>query len=108
MSARKIESQFLCDACGTKVGYKETRCPKCGKFFNAVRCPVCHFVGENSQFRFGCPSCGYALGIEKKPQEKKTKINKQRAKAIFPPWFYYLSLPVLVVLIIIFAMLLFT
>lgn len=108
MSAKMIESQFLCDSCGTKVSYKENRCPRCGKFFNAVRCPSCQFVGENSLFKYGCPACGYALEfIENKKKLEDNHKHLKKPKIKFPPWFYYTSLFFLIIIILIFSILLF-
>ncbi len=53
-------SRFYCENCGKEVRASAKVCPHCGRFFSAVRCPVCGFTGESRQFLQGCPSCGYA------------------------------------------------
>ena len=50
---------FYCENCGRRVGPNARTCPHCGRFFSAVKCPVCNFSGEVSLFMAGCPSCGY-------------------------------------------------
>ena len=53
------ERSFYCENCGKPVSLRTTRCPSCGKQFDAVKCPVCEFTGSSSLFSDGCPSCGY-------------------------------------------------
>ncbi|MFP4483219.1 MAG: double zinc ribbon domain-containing protein [Spirochaetaceae bacterium] len=53
-------SRFYCENCGKEVRASAKVCPHCGRFFSAVRCPVCGFTGESRLFLQGCPSCGYA------------------------------------------------
>jgi predicted RNA-binding Zn-ribbon protein involved in translation (DUF1610 family) len=64
--------RFFCDNCGAEVGAGIDRCPGCGRYFSAIRCPKCGFSGDESAFRGGCPSCGYsskALSrIKKRPR----------------------------------------
>ena len=55
-------SRFFCENCGVEVRPQAKVCPKCGRFFEAVRCPACDFVGEADDFLGGCPNCGYAGG----------------------------------------------
>ncbi len=54
--------KFFCENCGTEVRPNAKVCPHCGRFFRAVRCPVCSFTGESMLFLKGCPNCGYAGG----------------------------------------------
>lgn len=53
---------FRCDHCQTPVPLHARSCPKCGKVFDAVRCPRCTYVGDPPEFANGCPSCGYLAG----------------------------------------------
>ncbi|GMO30240.1 MAG: zinc ribbon domain-containing protein [Spirochaetaceae bacterium] len=56
----KKKPRFFCDHCGAEVSAFERKCPLCGRFFSAVRCPKCGFSGEEAEFSNGCPSCGYS------------------------------------------------
>lgn len=53
-------SRFFCENCGTEVKPHARVCPKCGRFFSAVRCPNCGYTGEGKEFMHGCPNCGYS------------------------------------------------
>jgi hypothetical protein len=55
-------SRFFCENCGTEVRPHAKVCPKCGRFFSAVRCPQCDYTGEGKEFLHGCPNCGYSGG----------------------------------------------
>jgi len=55
-------SRFFCEHCHQEVRPSAKVCPHCGRFFEAVRCPVCSYVGEAQDFLQGCPNCGYAGG----------------------------------------------
>lgn len=55
-------SRFFCENCHHEVRPTAKICPHCGRFFEAVRCPVCSYVGESRDFIHGCPNCGYAGG----------------------------------------------
>ncbi len=50
---------FYCENCGKTVGPSARVCPHCGRFFSAVKCPICEFSGEVQLFLAGCPNCGY-------------------------------------------------
>ncbi len=50
---------FFCEACGKAVALKASKCPHCGRIFDAVKCPKCSFSGRPELFTDGCPSCGY-------------------------------------------------
>lgn len=63
-------SRFFCENCGGEVKANAKVCPHCGRFFSAVRCPVCGFTGESGLFVRGCPSCGYA-GMEDEARSRK-------------------------------------
>lgn len=55
-------SRFFCEHCHKEVRPNARVCPHCGKFFEAVRCPMCDYVGDGRDFVRGCPNCGYAGG----------------------------------------------
>ncbi|MFP3960108.1 MAG: double zinc ribbon domain-containing protein, partial [Spirochaetaceae bacterium] len=55
-------TRFFCENCGAEVRADARVCPKCGRFFQAVRCPNCGYTGEGREFLYGCPSCGYSGG----------------------------------------------
>ncbi len=48
---------FTCDSCRTRVGLHASRCPSCGKTFDAVLCPRCGHQGPPAAFADGCPRC---------------------------------------------------
>ncbi len=62
--ADKKKAKYFCEGCGSEVGANAKFCPKCGKFFAAVRCPSCGHVGTVKNFIHGCPSCHYAMSKE--------------------------------------------
>ncbi|MDA3811447.1 MAG: hypothetical protein PF518_14105 [Spirochaetaceae bacterium] len=64
-----MAKSFHCDNCGEAVSPDEERCPNCGRFFRAVRCPVCSYTGPGADFLKGCPSCGYLKDQAKKKKE---------------------------------------
>ena len=45
--------KFFCDFCGNEVKPNAKSCPKCGKFFESVRCPRCNKTGKQSEFLAG-------------------------------------------------------
>ena len=55
------KAKFFCENCGSEVASKARFCPKCGKFFAAVRCPNCGHTGNVRDFKKGCPKCHYAM-----------------------------------------------
>ena len=61
-------SKFYCENCHKEVRPTAKVCPYCGRFFTAVRCPSCAYVGEARDFVRGCPSCGYAASIPGKDE----------------------------------------
>jgi RNA polymerase subunit RPABC4/transcription elongation factor Spt4 len=104
------EPLFFCDNCGAEVPRDSKNCPQCGRHFTSVLCPSCGFVGNESQFREGCPSCGYSALSEKEgasstPENAKTRRKKgsrsERGKAgentggvsagALPLWVYILT-----------------
>lgn len=56
-------SKFFCENCHQEVKPSAKICPHCGRFFTAVRCPSCGYVGEARDFVQGCPNCGYAGAV---------------------------------------------
>ncbi|MBO4404269.1 MAG: zinc ribbon domain-containing protein [Treponema sp.] len=60
----KKSAKFFCEHCGSEVKANARFCPKCGKFFAAVRCPECGKLGSVSTFKQGCPRCHYAMTKE--------------------------------------------
>lgn len=106
--------KFFCENCGTEVRPNAKVCPHCGRFFRAVRCPVCNFTGESMLFVQGCPNCGYAGGNEpgkggagfevyspdelegSNAAERGTAASSRGAqKSGAPPWLYWLIFSVL-------------
>ena len=108
---KKQTARFFCENCNSEVGRDDKVCSRCGHFFASVRCPHCGMLGDPSQFKSGCPQCGYAMdlssfGITNTGNKKNKKKNK--AKAIghhqreepLPMWLYVLSFVVLVAAVV--------
>ena len=96
---RKDKSpRFFCENCGAEVPGNSKNCPKCGRSFASIRCPACNFIGDEAQFRNGCPSCGLSPGSKpgkKSPKESpidenRVQENKVPAGAL-PVWVYILT-----------------
>jgi len=99
-------SRFFCENCGGEVKANAKVCPHCGRFFSAVRCPVCGFTGESHLFVRGCPNCGYA-GMEDEARSRKGGFEiydvdhlsgKQPARKSgggVPSWVYWLAMALL-------------
>jgi len=86
------DPRFFCENCGAEVPRDEEKCPKCGKYFASVRCPVCGFIGETAQFKGGCPACGYSTA--KPPPKfgnKKNFSDNKKAAGALPFWVYILT-----------------
>ena len=64
MAEEKKKAKYFCEGCGSEVASNAKFCPKCGKFFAAVRCPNCGHIGTVKDFLHGCPSCHYAMSHE--------------------------------------------
>jgi uncharacterized membrane protein YvbJ len=64
---------FYCDGCGAEVSQDALACPKCGRKFTSIRCPVCGFSGEEDLFNDGCPKCGYQV-LPGKGRHKNKRI----------------------------------
>jgi predicted amidophosphoribosyltransferase len=81
-----MKARFFCANCQAEVSPKTERCPKCGRFFSAVTCPVCGLQADADLFLKGCPVCGYmALGGKKKRARRKP----ERPARTFSPRFYF-------------------
>ncbi|MFP4373406.1 MAG: zinc ribbon domain-containing protein [Spirochaetaceae bacterium] len=108
-------SRFFCENCGAEVRPHAKVCPKCGRFFSAVRCPQCGHTGEGKEFLHGCPNCGYsgsglrgggrgaareewydAADLEKSDGESTASFTRtgwsRRRRSAPPGWVYWLAL----------------
>ena len=115
--------KYFCENCGEEVAANARFCPHCGKFFAAVRCPSCGYMGSVNDFKNGCPRCHYAMSQEdiygpgqvpsflkdKKKKDKKSKIEKksrgtarhpQGTGSDVPTWLMIVSIIVLIGLIV--------
>jgi predicted RNA-binding Zn-ribbon protein involved in translation (DUF1610 family) len=85
--------RFFCDNCGNEVGQNEKACRHCGRFFASVRCPGCGFIGDETAFKNGCPSCGYSAPPKsEKPIEKKSEKHYMIPAGKLPLWVYIVSI----------------
>ena len=46
----QAKAKFFCQNCNSEVAANAKFCPKCGKFFAAVRCPKCGHTGTVKDF----------------------------------------------------------
>lgn len=85
MAKNKKQAKFFCENCGSEVPENSKLCKNCGKFFSAVRCPNCGATGHSSDFKNGCPECGYAVNKNsgKNISFSKTENNAKALAAIF-------------------------
>jgi len=100
----KKKPRFFCDNCGSEVGRDQKACPKCGRFFAAVRCPSCGYTGSDEMFQGGCPMCGYSApppdSKNVNPDKKKKNPSGSSGSAEpLPAWTYIISIIVLLALI---------
>ena len=74
-----MKARYYCGNCSQEVSANSTQCPHCGRSFTAVRCPKCGYEGKPTEFRDGCPVCGFMMSHEvhvpvlpaaKKPQQR--------------------------------------
>lgn len=96
-------SRFFCENCHHEVRPTAKVCPHCGRFFEAVRCPVCSYVGESRDFVRGCPNCGYAGGVSNREEgfEQVDYPVGGRSSASGPPrWLWPLAIGVLIVVFV--------
>ena len=66
--------EFFCEECGKPVSLRASKCPHCGRVFDAVKCPKCSFTGRADLFSNGCPTCGYLRaerGAERRADDEK-------------------------------------
>ena len=94
-SEEKEELKFFCENCGKEVKRDASFCPHCGRFFASVRCPACNYKGIASQFKNGCPRCGYSIhskdnkkGYCHDPSTEHNREEKQFAEGGLPLWIY--------------------
>ncbi len=86
------EAKFFCEYCDSEVPRNARFCRKCGHFFLSVRCPACGKTGDQSEFKDGCPACGYAFSGS--PQKPKTVPSPEPKKKIAFSRFFPRSQPV--------------
>ncbi|MFW6293846.1 MAG: double zinc ribbon domain-containing protein [Spirochaetota bacterium] len=94
-------SRFFCENCRHEVRPNAKVCPNCGRFFEAVRCPVCSYVGEGRDFVHGCPNCGYA-GVNASNENGFEQVDYTPGRAsrkppATPPWLWPLAIGVLLI-----------
>ncbi len=90
---KKKKPRFFCDACGTEVAASANTCPRCGKYFAAIRCPKCFYTGDQAAFAKGCPNCGYSAPGQKTDggaQKKGSRFRHRGAspRKSIPTWLY--------------------
>lgn len=93
-------SRFFCENCHHEVRPNAKVCPHCGRFFEAVRCPVCSYVGESGDFIHGCPNCGYAggaTGQENGFEQVDYAAGKPQRTGSTPGWVWPLAIGILLV-----------
>lgn len=88
------ELKFFCENCSKEVKRDASFCPHCGRFFASVRCPACNYKGIASQFKNGCPRCGYAINSknDKAGNGKEVAFESEKKKRFvdggLPIWIY--------------------
>ena len=123
------KAKYFCESCGNEVAADAKFCPKCGRFFSAVRCPQCGHVGTVKHFANGCPACHYTFKKDelygtttprslkhKMPRTSKPRHGKKlpfrlpQAPSIasimedVPAWLFVSSVAVLVSISVVFLM----
>src|SRR5208337_2755981 len=93
----RVSARYYCESCGTEVSARASSCPTCGSVFTAVRCPECGHEGRASEFRSGCPMCGYRA---KFVEPLRAGTAGGRVKRHMPPAFYRAAVVVLGALIL--------
>ena len=96
-------SRFFCENCRREVRPTAKVCPHCGRFFEAVRCPACNFIGEASDFLHGCPNCGYAGGNDDRRtgfEQVDYGVPARQPNSGPPSWVWPLAI---VILLVVFA-----
>ena len=125
MTGNEKKAKYFCEGCGAEVASNAKFCPKCGKFFAAVRCPNCGHIGTVKDFLHGCPSCHNAMSHEEiygEPESKtldgrKHKLSRKSKKSIklafkkhehtglgddVPAWLFFASIAVLIGICVVF------
>ena len=96
--------RFFCENCNAEVKRDAKFCSKCGHFFASVRCPVCGKTGNASEFKNGCPQCGYAMGSgsvpQKQPAEQSYNKKPTEKDDRLPLWIYIMTITVLLIVIV--------
>jgi hypothetical protein len=94
-------SRFFCENCHKEVRPNAKVCPHCGRFFTAVRCPMCSYVGSARDFTHGCPNCGYAgaaadkdVGFETLDYRQDVAPARERNRT--PQWVWPLAIVILI------------
>ena len=124
------KAKYFCESCGNEVAADAKFCPKCGRFFSAVRCPQCGHVGTVKHFANGCPACHYTFKKDElyaspiaaahtKHKKSHTKRPHHGNKLTFrlpqapsiasimddvPAWLFFSSVAVLILIFIVFLM----
>ncbi len=84
--------KFFCENCGKEVRRNANMCPHCGRFFASVKCPACNYTGDESQFRNGCPRCGYAVHRHNRKKDFMQDAKRQKKAHFYdeglPVWVY--------------------
>lgn len=93
--------KYFCEFCGTEVRQRDKICPKCGRFFSAVKCPRCGHSGSSKEFDSGCPVCGYSARAFVPPdQPGDPPPPRAPAHGKLPTWVYLVSAGILAVVVI--------
>ena len=86
------DPRFFCENCNTEVPKDAKCCPKCGRYFESVRCPACGFIGEEALFKDGCPVCGYSSRGNALPGNNPRDFREEKNSAgALPVWVYILT-----------------
>ncbi|MFI5367578.1 MAG: zinc ribbon domain-containing protein [Spirochaetia bacterium] len=94
-----MRARYFCENCGKEVNPRASTCPWCGRVFTAVRCPECGFEGKASDFRAGCPSCGFNQPVPSAPKTPAARLRPRR-RSLPSPRFYKIAGVVLLVLLV--------
>jgi len=96
--------KFFCDTCGKPVPSGSSVCPHCGAGFSGVRCPSCGHQGLESEFKAGCPACGFLAsgdspgdGGDYSSAGIKGSVNDKKAR--LPDWLFKITLVFLLLII---------
>ena len=90
---RSKAPKFFCENCGEEVPIDEKKCPKCGRYFASVRCPACDYIGEEDEFKDGCPVCGYSSKSNNSGSSQVSAVypKKKSLSGALPVWAYILT-----------------